>query len=302
MNKYKNILVVADSIDSQQKAFSRALFLAKQQEQVRIKLLLVIYDLSYELTSILSSDERVSMQEAILTEEKKQFTERLNQTYPDAEFSLKLVWHNRPFESILQEAKEFNHDLIVKSTHDHNKLSAVVFTPTDWHLLRKSQCPVLLVKDHEWPINGNIVTAMQVKDANADEDDNNSISNKVIHESLELSQLINANLHLVNAYPRTPEHIAIEIPNFDSVAYNHEIEKHHKDAMIAIADEHNIKHSNVHVNSGTPEDVISDVVAEVDAELVILGAPSRSGISAFLIGNTAEMVIDSINCDLLALK
>ena len=143
---------------------------------------------------------------------------------------------------------------------------------------------------------------MQVKDSNFEDDSNESLNNRVIQESAELSQLIEANLHLVNAYPRTPEHIAIEIPNFDSVAYNHEIEKHHKDAMLTLADEYNIKHSNVHVITGTPEDVISDVVSEVDAELVILGAPSRSGISAFLIGNTAEMVIDSINCDLLALK
>jgi len=302
MNKYKNILVVADAIDTKQKALSRALFLAKQQEQVKIKLLLVIYDLSYELTSLLSSDERISMQEAILTEEKKAFIQRLNQDHPDAKFSLKLIWHNRPFESILQEAKEFEHDLIVKSTHAHNKLSAVVFTPTDWHLLRKSQCPVLLVKDHEWPVNGNVVAAVQVKDSAIDDNEVAPINERVTQESVQLAQLINANLHLVNAYPRTPEHIAIEIPNFDSVAYNHEIETHHKDAMIRLADEYDIKHSCVHVVSGSPEDVISDVVCEVDAELIILGAPSRNGISAFLIGNTAEMVIDSINCDLLALK
>ena len=72
--------------------------------------------------------------------------------------------------------------------------------------------------------------------------------------------------------------------------------------MYSHAEKFNIAKENVHIRSGAPEDVIADIVQDVDAELVILGAPTRNGFSAFLIGNTAEMVIDSINCDLLALK
>lgn len=302
MNKYKNILVVADPVNTPQVALSRALYLASQQDNVSITLLLVIYDLSYELTSLFSSDERHSMQDAIVFEEQKSFTKQLERDYPDAKINLKLVWHKRPFESILEEAKDNNHDLIVKSTHDHNKLSSVVFTPTDWHLLRKSQCPVLLVKDHEWPIGGNIVTAIQVLENTSLSSNDDSINERITQEALQLKELLSANIHLANAYPSTPEHISIEIPNFDAVAYNQEIEDHHKTAMYNHAEKFNIDKENVHIRSGAPEDVIADVVQDVDAELVILGAPTRNGFSAFLIGNTAEMVIDSINCDLLALK
>jgi len=35
---------------------------------------------------------------------------------------------------------------------------------------------------------------------------------------------------------------------------------------------------------------------------VILGTIGRTGISAALIGNTAEHVIDRLNCDVLAIK
>lgn len=41
---------------------------------------------------------------------------------------------------------------------------------------------------------------------------------------------------------------------------------------------------------------------DLDAELVILGTTGRTGLSAVFIGNTAEHTIDSLNCDLLALK
>ncbi|HIH0801820.1 TPA: universal stress protein, partial [Vibrio cholerae] len=36
--------------------------------------------------------------------------------------------------------------------------------------------------------------------------------------------------------------------------------------------------------------------------MVILGTTGRTGLSAVFIGNTAEHVIDKINCDVLALK
>ncbi|MGL4219944.1 MAG: universal stress protein, partial [Shewanella sp.] len=57
-----------------------------------------------------------------------------------------------------------------------------------------------------------------------------------------------------------------------------------------------------HVKEGLPEDVIPELAEQLDAELVILGTVGRTGFSAALIGNTAEHVIDSINCDLLAIK
>ncbi|MGR6779405.1 universal stress protein [Moritella viscosa] len=184
MNKYKNILVVADPVNTPQVALSRALYLASQQDNVSITLLLVIYDLSYELTSLFSSDERQSMQDAIVAEEQKSFTQQLKQDYSGVNIKLKLIWHKRPFESILEEAKLNNHDLIVKTTHDHNKLSAVMFTPTDWHLLRKSQCPVLLVKEHEWPIGGNIVAAIQVLETTSlSSEDDNSINGRITPRS-----------------------------------------------------------------------------------------------------------------------
>ena len=48
--------------------------------------------------------------------------------------------------------------------------------------------------------------------------------------------------------------------------------------------------------------MIPQVAEELDAELVILGTTGRTGLSAVFIGNTAEHTIDSLNCDLLALK
>ena len=72
--------------------------------------------------------------------------------------------------------------------------------------------------------------------------------------------------------------------------------------MIAHATKFDISVVNTHIKEGLPELVIEQVAEKLDAELVILGTIGRTGISAALIGNTAEHVIDQLNCDVLALK
>jgi len=109
-------------------------------------------------------------------------------------------------------------------------------------------------------------------------------------------------VHLVNSYPGTPVNIAIEIPEFDSSEYNVAMLNHHQQAMNEHAAKFDINPNNTHIEEGLPETVIEQVAQEIDAELVILGTVGRTGISAALIGNTAEHVIDQLNCDVLALK
>ena len=109
-------------------------------------------------------------------------------------------------------------------------------------------------------------------------------------------------MHFVNAYPGTPINIAIEIPEFDAAEYNDTMKQHHVDVMKEYASKYHLSDEFLHVEEGLPEDVIEKVAQQIDAELVILGTVGRTGISAVLIGNTAEHVIDRLNCDLLALK
>lgn len=303
MEKYQNILVVIDPNTDEQKALKRAIELA-QKTQAQITAFLSIFDISYEMTSMLSTHEREQMRNTVIKSRQDWLKELIaepedNNLKHNLNIKTKVVWHNRPFEAIIEQVLQFEFDLIVKSTHHHDKFKSVIFTPTDWHLLRKCPCPVLLVKDHKWPLNGNIIAAVN---AGNNETDHISLNNKIAQEAVHLAKLINATPHLVNSYPGTPVNIAIEIPEFNALEYSNTVRQHHEDAMISYAKEFNIKIENTHVKEGLPEDVIDAMAAELDCELVILGTIGRTGFSAALIGNTAEQVIDRLNCDLLALK
>lgn len=301
MLKYKNILVYIDPSQEEQPALARAAQIADKDKSSKITLFLCCYDLSYEMTSLSSSEERQAMR-SIVIKENKDWLKTLALPYQEQGFNIdcEVIWHNRPFQAAILEVLRNSHDLLVKATHQHSKLSAILFTPTDWNLLRKCPVPLLLVKHHQWPENGNILCAIDCK--SIQDEDHHQLNQQILSEAKVMAEIIDANIHLVNAYPSPPMNIMLELPEFDPINYEDSLQKFHQKTLNEYAQEYQIKEPQTHLAQGLPEEVISDVANEIDAELVILGTVGRSGLSATLLGHTAEQVIDNLNCDLLALK
>ena len=299
MDQYKSILVVIDPTTEDQKSLRRAIELATRTQSV-ITAFLSIFDFSYEMTTMLSSEEREDMRKSVVDDRELWLKNIINDLpHQGITINCKVVWHNRPFEAIIEQVISRKYNLVIKATHQHDKFKSVIFTPTDWHVLRKCPCPVLLVKEHSWPENGNILAAINI---GSDEAEHQSLNNKITETANIFGQLLKGKVNLVNSYPGTPVNIAIEIPEFDSSQYNDSMLKHHQNAMLEHAKIFAIPTECTFVKEGLPETVIETISNELDAELVILGTIGRTGISAALIGNTAEHVIDRLNCDVLALK
>lgn len=300
MIKYQHILVVMDPAAETQPALHRAVSVAALQQQADITLFMPIYDFSYEVTSMLSSTERSEMREGVL-QSQEEWLKTLLTPYADSaiRFNVKVVWHSRPFEAIIQQVQEHQHDLVIKSTQKHHLIQSFIFTPTDWHLLRKCPCPVLLVKEQDWPIGGNVVAAVN---CGSDDEGQAALNHKIIAESTEVARLLSAQLHLVNAFPITPVNLALELPDFDPQVYNAAVKRHHERIMYEYAVRYDLESSALHLEEGLAEEVIPRCADELNATLVILGSVGRTGLSAALLGNTAEQVIDKLSCDVLVLR
>jgi nucleotide-binding universal stress UspA family protein len=53
---------------------------------------------------------------------------------------------------------------------------------------------------------------------------------------------------------------------------------------------------------GEPDESIVDLANRELVELIVMGTVSRTGLAGFFIGNTAEKVLHSIDCSVLAVK
>ncbi|MBP2171528.1 universal stress protein E [Erwinia toletana] len=300
MVKYQNILVAIDPQQDDQPALRRAVYL-NQRIGGKIKAFLPIYDFSYEMTTLLSPDERTNMRKGVISQRTEWIREQAH-AYLEAgvEIEIKVVWHNRPFEAIIQEVLSGKHDLVLKMAHQHDRLEAVIFTPTDWHLLRKCPCPVWMVKDQPWPEGGKALVAVNLA---SEEPHHDLLNQKLIKETVELADMVNhTEVHLIGAYPITPINIAIELPDFDPSIYNDAIRGQHLVAMKALRQKFSMDEKFTHVEKGLPEEVIPELAEHLDAGIVVLGTIGRTGISAAFLGNTAEQVIDHLRCDLLVIK
>jgi universal stress protein E len=299
MAMFSNVLVVLDPTVDQQKALNRALELARKQP-CKLTAFLSIYDFSYEMTTMLSGDERESMRQAVIHDRELWVSELISDArYHGIDIELKVVWHNRPFEAIVHAVLEHGFDLVIKGTHNHDILKSMIFTPTDWHILRKCPCAVLLVKEHEWPDNGNIIAAVN---AGSEQEHHQSLNQRVITTATAMAEVLKGQVHLVNAFPGTPVNIAIEIPEFNPQQYNSAMRDHHENAVEQLAKQFEMTEQHTHVLEGMPEDIIPLLATELDAEMVVIGTIGRTGLSAAIIGNTAEHLIDQLDCDVLALK
>jgi len=75
-----------------------------------------------------------------------------------ARVTTRIVWGAPPYEAILAAAQDWQAELLVVGTHERGTLHTRL-TDTDWQLLRRARCPLLLVKGAEFDGYRTIVAA-----------------------------------------------------------------------------------------------------------------------------------------------
>ena len=59
---------------------------------------------------------------------------------------------------------------------------------------------------------------------------------------------------------------------------------------------------HLHLIEGNPDDCIPELVAEKGIDLLVTGTVCCTGVAGFLIDNTAEGVLNQVDCSVLTLK
>jgi nucleotide-binding universal stress UspA family protein len=58
----------------------------------------------------------------------------------------------------------------------------------------------------------------------------------------------------------------------------------------------------LHLPNGPAQKMIAASATELKADLVVMGTVARTGIPGFIIGNTAESILDQLDCSVIAVK
>lgn len=180
------------------------------------------------------------------------------------------------------------------------------------HLLRKCPCPVWIVKPSDHDHYHRILAAVDRDPEDAQRD---ALNQPILDLATSLALAESSELHIVHAWSSYAESF-IRSPRThytdDEVgAMVEEEENTRRQWLEQLVDEHgvavgmeamNFLKPKLHLITGQAREVVPIKVQELDVDLIVMGTVARTGIPGFFMGNTAESILNQIDCSVLAIK
>ncbi|MGJ3255431.1 MAG: universal stress protein [Alcanivorax sp.] len=107
-------------------------------------------------------------------------------------------------------------------------------------------------------------------------------------------------LHLIHVIEPLALAYGADVP-MDVTDLQSGLMKQARDTADTYAGRYQIPADNVHVELGSIEKTILDQADKLDADLIVVGSHTRSGL-ALLLGSTARGLVPGAHCDVLAVK
>ncbi len=206
--------------------------------------------------------------------------------------------------ALIERARCTTAGLIIKDTHHHSLAQRTFLTNTDWELIRACPTPLLLTKPDAWASAPKICAAVDPGHAN---DKPAQLDNHIVEHAALLARKLEGQLHLLHVYlpvailaataTGSPP-LAISVSAED---LEHEASQKRAQLQDLVA-EYRVAPANVHLEVGGPAAVLPRAAGDIRADIVAMGAVSRSGLKRIFIGSTAEDVLERLPCDALIVK
>ena len=173
------------------------------------------------------------------------------------------------------------------------------------HLLRKCPCPVWVMKPTRRKRYRRIVAAV---DPDALDSERDALNVTILDLATSLARLEGGRLSVVHVWSLPGETFyrsgRIGVPRKEleaMLAEAEEASQQRVDELLGRYALDDVRH-DTHLLKGEARDRIPELVRETKADLLVMGTVCRTGVPGFFIGNTAENVLQHVDCSLLAVK
>ena len=303
MKRFKNILFISDNHERGQEAFERAAELALRNEAK----LTVIGVVKVSTLEALIGHKTVSLgdlQQRLINERSAQIEEAIAAlSYDSLDVSSKVLLGGG-FVEIIQEVLRNDHDLVIKAEESWVGRNTTWFGSSDLHLMRKCPCPVWIVKPMRGYRYEHILAAVDTDPIDSKQDQLNHL---IMDLATSLAQQEDSELHVVHTWNLQGDdwmaaRVALSDQQIRSIGQ--EVREQHQVAFERLlADYESVgMRMKTHLIEGRAGMVIPEQVRRHDAGLIVMGTVARTGLPGFIIGNTAENVLNQVNCSVLTVK
>jgi len=303
VKRFKNILLLADQGTDSNAILRRAAALAKNN-RARLTVVGVIEELPRDMQKLIVVITPMELQKSVTQERQKQL-ERL--VAPIRKEGLRVgvnVLGGTPFLEIIRQVLRQKHDLVILAAEGRSRLKGRLFGSTSLHLMRKCPCPVWVVKPTRRERFRRILAAV---DPMFDEEEKNLLNIKIMELATSLAQMEQGELHIVHAWNFRGEQLLRVRSRLHDQKINqltNQTRDLHKKGFDELIGKYSVKNLNhrLHFLKGDPAARITDLAAKERIDLIVMGTVCRTGVAGFFIGNTAENVLQQVDCSVLTVK
>ncbi len=311
MKRFKNILLVINDKVENETAIQKSVNLSISN-QAGLTVIKVLEE-SNNISHFFGAHSSTDVLEAYLKEKQDSLHALLRPYRKDIEINV-MVGRGKAFYEIIRAVLQHNFDLVVKTCHQHSSLKTMLFGTTDMHLLRKCPCPVWLIKPQEEMKCRRILAAVDINPS-VDIEKMDALNQQILEMSTSLALSEFAELHIVHAWmifgknmlqSSRSKHLKEEVAAW---VENQKMEiKAGLDEFKAKLDQvlgekgSDYLQPIVHFREGDAYAIVPWLAEEKKVDLVIMGTLARTGLPGFFMGNTAESILNQLNCSVLAIK
>jgi len=187
-------------------------------------------------------------------------------------------WDHPQSEAVVRHVLATRPDLLVAETAHHSRLVRWILSNTDWELIRSCPCPLWLVRGGRLPAKPQLLVAV---DPGHEQAGRSRLDTRLLEAASQLVDNFGGAVGIVHA----------DDPQASQL-----------DAVERLGKRHGIAPAQRYVIPGDTTRVLPGVVAKTGADILLLGAVSRSRLGQPFIGTTAERLIDRVECDVFVVK
>ncbi len=292
----KRLLVVIDPEDGgNQSVLLRAVQLAKALD-AHVELFLSCTEYQFQngaLHSASVSDgerkKQVARYEGLLTKE----CETLRAQSLSCSWLLNLS--TSMIEAVLDRVEQCRPMFVLKESQIHTRIVRSLFYRTDWDLIKRCPAPLWLVRgSHCSPESAFVACIDPLHHA----DKAATIDREILNLTKGLAEKLNVGMKVC--------HVLVPLTGcakpFVISSLVRSVHDEPASLLLKFLADFEISEEQLHMQEGYPEVVLSELIASLDGAVVVIGALARRGIGAFLLGGTAQRVLDRVNCDVLVVK
>ena len=167
--------------------------------------------------------------------------------------------------------------------------------------MRKCPCPVWVIKPTRQKKYYHILAAVDLDELN---NPKNSLNRKILDLASSLVRWDQSELNVIYAW-QIYENSLLEQASYEEMQkLNHEAQVEYKKKLRELLTSYKLDKVSIklHINKGAPIQVIPAAVKNHHIDLIVMGTVCLTGIAGVLIGNTAEEVLQQVNCSVLTVK